>query len=221
MLFPRKLTVSLFSAMVLLSTLSFGQQTSKQASWSLPDFSATEYMLYMGQALPGSKVYLLGDKFRVEPAAEQAMIYVPSLKKAYHLMFIGKPAATCIDMPIEKVQMLPSPMQLISGTPLEWSDAGEEKVEGHSSKVQNAVFVTPSGKKVESKVWRAQDLGGVPVKVEARVGDTVFAAVYRDITLESPSEDLFTRPAKCTPLDKIGQVAPNNTKPGKVPPPTD
>ena len=69
----------------------------------------------------------------------------------------------------------------------------------------------PGGEKIESKVWEAQDLKGIPVKIESHIGDITLSAVYRDISVGAPDQTLFTIPEKCTPFEKMGQVAEQKT----------
>jgi hypothetical protein len=69
----------------------------------------------------------------------------------------------------------------------------------------------PDGKTIESKVWEAQDLNGIPVKIESHIGEFTLSAIYRDISTETPDQNLFTIPEKCTPFEKMGQVAEQKT----------
>jgi hypothetical protein len=90
---------------------------------------------------------------------------------------------------------------------VERTPAGKEVVEGHSCKVENVVVTRPDGKIIHAKVWEAEDLKGVPVKIEAQMTEEAkFSALYRDIVLATPDKALFTPPDKCTPYEKMGQV---------------
>jgi hypothetical protein len=112
-------------------------------------------------------------------------------------------------MKTSQVTMLPSPMQLISGAKVERTDAGTEEFEGHPCKVETVVVTAIDGKTTSLKIWEAEDLKGVPVKiaVKARLGEGL-VAVYRDVKLESVSPESFSPAYKCVPLENIGQVAP-------------
>ena len=60
---------------------------------------------------------------------------------------------------------------------------------------------------MESRVWEAEDLHGIPVKIESYIDQVTLRAVYRDIVVGSPDEKLFSVPDRCTPFEKMGQVA--------------
>jgi hypothetical protein len=66
--------------------------------------------------------------------------------------------------------------------------------------------MTYNGKPVTFKVWLAQDLRGVPVKIESRHTGMAMTAVYKDVVFGAPDKSLFAVPAKCTPIEKMGQV---------------
>jgi hypothetical protein len=106
----------------------------------------------------------------------------------------------------EEARMLPSPLELLQGSNLKRTQIGTEVVEGHPTTVEKIVVTRPDGKVVESKVWEAQDLKGVPVKIESHIDDVTLSAFYRDISLGTPDAAFFTIPEKCTPLEKMGQV---------------
>ncbi len=104
----------------------------------------------------------------------------------------------------DQAKMLPSPLELLQGTKVKRTPAGTETVEGHSCKVENVVVTRADGKTIESKVWEADDLKGVPVKIESQTEHGKFIAVYRDIVLGTLDKALFTPPDKCTTLRKDG-----------------
>ena len=109
-------------------------------------------------------------------------------------------------MKTEQAKMMPSPLELLQGTKLKRTPAGTEIVEGHSCKVENVVVTRPDGKTIKSKVWEAEDLHGIPVKIESYLDNVTLQAVYRDIVIGTPSQALFTVPEKCTPFEKMWQV---------------
>jgi hypothetical protein len=159
----------------------------------------------MGHDMIPWKIYSSGSKFRVEPGPGLSTIYLPDDNKAYNLFSNG---ATCVVMRTDQVTMMPSPFQLLSGTKVERTAAGTEVVEGHTCKVEKVLVTTSDGRTIRSKVWEAEDLKGVPVKIESYTERGVMAAIYRDIVLGTPDPALFKPPGKCTPYEKIGQRAP-------------
>ena len=177
--------------------------------WKLPDFTATEYLQSRGRGVPPSKIYRSGTKFRIEFAPGLASIYRPDDDLAYNLLQTNTPKPVCVQMKTREVTMLPSPMQLISGAKVERTDAGTEEFEGHKCKVEAVVVTAIDGKTTSLKVWEAEDLKGVPVKISVgtRLGEGL-VGVYRDIKLESVNPEVFIPAYKCVPNDKIGQVAP-------------
>jgi hypothetical protein len=106
----------------------------------------------------------------------------------------------------EQARMLPSPLELLQGSDIKRTAAGTEVVDGHPCKIENVLVTRPDGKTIESKVWEAQDLKGIPVKIESHIGEFTLSAVYRDISMETPDPQLFTAPERCTPFEKMGQV---------------
>jgi hypothetical protein len=202
-------------------------------AWKLPDFTATESLQARGRGLAPSKIYRSGTKFRVEIAPGLTTIYRPDDDLAYNLLQTDTPKPVCIQMKTRQITMLPRPMQLISGTKVERTDAGTEEFEGHKCKVETVVVTAADGKTTALKVWEAEDLKGVPVKiaVKTKLGEGI-VAVYRDITFESISPELFRPGFKCVTPETMGQVAPPEKqltapKPGKKgpapkqPPPSD
>jgi hypothetical protein len=178
-------------------------------AWKLPDFTATEHLQSRGQGVPPSKIYRSGTKFRIEFAPGLASIYRPDDDLAYNLLQTDTPKPVCVQMKTHQVTMLPSPMQLISGAKVERTDAGSEEFEGHKCKVETVVVTAADGKTTSLKVWEAEDLKGVPVKiaVKTKLGEGL-VAVYRDIKFESVSPEVFIPAYKCVPHEKVGQVAP-------------
>lgn len=107
----------------------------------------------------------------------------------------------------EQAKMLPSPLELILGRVVKRTSAGSEVVDGHSTKIEDVTVVEPDGKTVESRVWEAADLKGIPVKIESHLDGVTLRATYRDIVIGAPDEMLFRIPDRCTPFEKMGQVA--------------
>jgi hypothetical protein len=153
------------------------------------------------------KVYRSGSSVRVEMTATITTLYMPASHKVYSLTTYPDGSHQCVVMRPDQAGMMPSPLELLFGTKVKKTPAGTEVVEGHKCKVEIAVVTEPDGKTVESKVWEAEDLKGVPVKIESQhPGGAHLTAVYRDIVLGTPDKALFTPPNKCTPFEKMGQV---------------
>jgi hypothetical protein len=206
----RLLTMGKLAAITsLVVPTAFGQA---QDAPKLPDFSAKEFVQVMGSNIPPSKVYLSGTKFRIDYAPGYATIYLPEKDRAYNLLFVDTPHATCVEMKTNQIHMLPSPLQLASRSKVERTDAGTEEIEGHKCKIETMVTTDADGKTVSTKVWEAEDLKGAPVKVESQTANGTVTAIYRDIVLETPALALFEPPSKCTPQEKMGQVAPKENE---------
>jgi hypothetical protein len=107
----------------------------------------------------------------------------------------------------EQAKMLPSPLELILGRVVKRTLAGSEVVDGHPSKIEDVSVVEPDGKTVESRVWEAEDLKGIPVKIESHIDGVTLRATYRDVVIGTPDEVLFHVPDRCTPFEKMGQIA--------------
>ena len=152
------------------------------------------------------KVYRSGDSVRVERSGALSTLYVPSKSKVYNLTTYPDHSHQCVVMKPEQARMLPSPLELLQGSDVKRTAAGTEVVDGHPCKIENVLVTRPDGKTLESKVWEAQDLKGIPVKIESHLGEFTLSAVYRDISTETPDPQLFTAPEKCTPFEKMGQV---------------
>ena len=177
----RKVTMAVF---VLVS----GTLAHAQDALSFPDFSATQ-VLESRKADVSMKVYHSGDSVRIERSG----------------------AISTVGMKPEQARMLPSPLELLQGSHLERTALGTEVVEGHPCKIENVVVKRPDGKTIESKVWEAQDLRGIPVKIESHIGELTLSAVYRDIAMGTPDQNLFTVPEECTPFENMWQAVEQKT----------
>ena len=153
------------------------------------------------------KVYRSGSSVRVERSGAMSTLYVPAQSKVYNFTFYPDHSRQCVSMKPEQAKMLPSPLELLQGRVVKRTPADDEVVEGHPCKVENVIVARPDGKTVESRVWEAADLKGIPVKIESYLEGITLRAVYHDIVIGAPDEDLFTVPEKCTPFEKMGQVA--------------
>jgi hypothetical protein len=177
-----------------------------QDNWSFPDFTATQ-VFELRRADLTMKVYRAGSSVRVERSAAISTLYVPTSSKVYNLTTYPDKSHQCVSMNPEQAKMIPSPLELIQGRIVKRVAAGSEMVEGHTTKIEDVSVIEPDGKTVESRVWEAEDLHGVPVKIESHVDQVTLRAVYRDVVVGSPDEKLFSVPDRCTPFEKMGQVA--------------
>lgn len=196
----------LFGKLVIgMLVLLFCSLASGQDAWEFPDFSATQ-VFQSRKADITMKTYRSGSSVRVERSAALSTLYVPASGKVYNFTVYPDNSRQCVAMKTEQAKMLPSPLELLQGTKLKRTPAGTEVVEGHSCKVENVVVTRPDGKTIKSKVWEAEDLQGIPVKIESYLDNVTLQAVYRDIVIGAPSQALFTVPEKCTPFEKMWQV---------------
>lgn len=183
-------------------------QNEKGPAWgNLPDFSATE--------IRGSlswKIHHSGSKLRVEASSAFAAVYLPDEDKVYHLLILpGR--TTCIEMKTAQSRMMPSALQLAYGSNADKKQTGKEVVDGHPATVQEGTTTGPMGESARFKIWTADDLRGVPLRIELYLDRGIMQASYQDITLGSPDPGLFKSPVKCIPPEKMYQVAPASAPP--------
>ena len=153
------------------------------------------------------KVYRAGSSVRVERSGAMSTLYVPASGKVYNLTVYPDHSHQCVSMNSQQAKMLPSPLELIQGKILKRSLIGQDVVEGHETDIETVVVAQPDGKAIESKVWEARDMRGVPVKIESYIDNITIRAVYRDVVIGAPDRKYFTIPDECTPFEKMGQVA--------------
>jgi hypothetical protein len=190
---------------VLVSPATFALAQDSSDPWNFPDLSATQ-VVQTGKFDMPMKIYRSGSSVRVERNAALSTLYVPATGKIYNLTTYPDGSHQCVVMRPDQARMMASPLELLNGTKVKRTPAGTEVVEGHTCKVENVVVTRADGKTIESKVWEAEDLKGVPVKIESQLPPRKLTAVYRDIVLGTPDKALFTPPDKCTPFEKMGQV---------------
>ena len=186
--------------------LSFVGIGHAQGAWQFPDFAATQ-VFESRRADMAMKVYRFGSNVRIESTATLSTLYVPESSKIYSFTIYPDHSRTCVGMNPEQATMLPSPLELLQGKILKRKMVGSEVVEGHVSKVEEVSVAQPGGKVIESKVWEAEDLKGIPVKIESHLDELTLTAVYRDIVIGTPDATLFSVPDRCIPFEKMGQVA--------------
>jgi hypothetical protein len=199
-------TKSFVIALLLGWLAEFGGVLQAQESWNFPNFSATQ-VFSAHRADMTMKIYRSGSSVRVERSGAIATLYVPASSKVYNLTVYPDKSHQCVAMKPEQAKMLPSPLELILGQIVKRTPAGSEVVDGHSTKIEDVTVVEPDGKTVESRVWEAEDLNGIPVKIESHLEGVTLRATYRDIVIGPPDEVLFRVPDRCIPFEKMGQVA--------------
>lgn len=202
--------IKVAAVVVLLSPALVARAQDSGDPWNFPDFSAIQLMGPERRPLP-AKVYWSGPSMRVELSPAIATLYLPASGKVYKLTVYPDKSWDCIVMRTDQAKMLPSPLELLQGTKVKRTPAGTETVEGHSCKIENVVVTRADGKTIESKVWEADDLKGVPVKIESQTENGKFMAVYRDVVIGKLDKALFTAPDKCIPYEKMGEVVEDKT----------
>jgi len=204
-LFRRPLIIGFVS---LLPLVTIRGQNNAEDPWKFPDLSATQVLPTTKYDI-SMKVYRSGSSVRVERSTAIATLYTAT-NKVYSLTTYPDGSHQCVVMTPDQAKMVPSPLELLYGTKVKRTPAGTEVVEGHKCKVEIAQVTRSDGKIIESKVWEAEDLSGVPVKIESQLPEAKVTAFYRNIILGTPDKALFTPPDKCTPYEKMGQVVEDN-----------
>jgi len=198
------------SVVIVLFLIASGAVAHGQVAWSFPDFSATQ-VFDSRKAAMSMKVYLSGSSLRIERSDALSTLYVTSTSAVYNLTTYPDRSHQCVVMKPEQAKMLPSPLELLQGSDVKRTLVGKENLQGHPCNVEDVVVKRPDGSTIESKVWEAQDLQGIPVRIESHIGDITLSAFYRDIVVGAPDHKLFAIPEKCTPFEKMGQVAEHKT----------
>jgi hypothetical protein len=191
--------------LIAVCTVTSGSFVYGQEGLKLPDFSATQ-SFESRKASMSMRVYHSGSSVRVERSAALSTLYVPSESKVYNLTTYPDQSHQCVVMKPEQAKMLPSPLELLQGRNIERTSAGAENLDGHPCNIENVVVTRADGSTITSRVWEAQDLKGVPIRIDSRIGEITLSATYRDISFDPSEKDLFSLPETCTPLEKMGQV---------------
>jgi hypothetical protein len=191
----------------------FAQNEKETASGDLPDFSATEIRGSMRW-----KIHRSGSKLRVDPSSAGATIYVPEEDKVYNLLILPE-KTTCVVMKTAEAKMMRSPVQLVYGpNTTRTPTAAKEVVDGHTCTVLDGYTISPEGNKFNSKIWAADDLKGVPLRIDIYSDRGIVTATYHDVVVGPPDPALFKLPSKCIPPEKTYQVAPKSSQlPAKQP----
>lgn len=195
-------------AMGCLLAISAGAARAQSVTtpFQLPDFSATQVLRTTKYNL-SVKVYRTAASARAQYTPTLARLYMPGKNAVYNLTQYPGGSRTCVVFPLNKGMGLPNLLELLHAPKLQRTAVGTEVVEGHPSRIERVVATTPDGRTSQFTVWLAQDLRGVPVKMESSDTGMKVTAVYRDIVLATPDRALFTPPATCIPSDKMGQIA--------------
>jgi hypothetical protein len=194
------------ASLLLVTWIGTGfAQDKKEPAWAnLPDFSATE--------VRGSlhwKIHHSGAKLRVDPSPAAATIWAPEEDKVYNLLLLRE-KTTCIVMKTADAKMMRSPFQVAYGPNTVRTATTEKKtLDGHICTVLDGVTTLPDGK-IDSKIWTADDLKGVPLRIDLYSDIGTVTASYRDVVVGTPEANLFALPGKCIPPDKTYQLAPGS-----------
>jgi len=175
-------------------------------AWSFPDFSARQ-VFQAGNEEVSYKVYLAGSRVRVETEPGLAILYDPMNDLVYRLTASAKGHPGCTAMTMTQSQMLPSPLALLFGMKVKRTPAGTATVEGHECDVEDVETTMVDGKRIQSRVWEAKDLKGVPVKIESQLPTFKLTTFYRDIVVGPPDAALVTPPSDCIPAGKVSAEA--------------
>jgi hypothetical protein len=201
----RLLTRIVILALVCASPAAARAQ-SAASSWDFPDFSATQVLRSTKYEM-AAKVYRSDAAARAEYNSQLTRLFVPANSKIYNLTVYPDGSRTCVASPPDRGMGLPNLLELLYGGDARRTVVRSEVVEGHPTSVEDVVVSKNDGQSVRFTVWLAQDLQGVPVKIESDHTGMKLTAVYRDIVLRSPDKSLFAVPDRCIPVDRMGQIA--------------
>jgi len=204
----------LVAAILLFAAAAVSEETHLS---KLPDFSAIEVRPGGGGEMAW-KIYHSGNILRLDMSTSGAAIFDTESDKAYHLMIYPE-KTVCVEMPLEKSQVMRSPLEMVFSGKMEITPAGTETMDGHTYTVEKIITTTAKGEIINSKIWLADDLKGAPAKVELNMGGRAFTATYRDIKPGTPDPALLKPQVKCIPQEKMYQVATPPPAPGVTSPP--
>ena len=207
------------ACLLLASGPTVFAQKDKGAAWGgdLPDFTATEIKGSMRWKIEHS-----GSRLRVDPSSAGATIYAPEEDKVYNLLILPE-KTTCVVMKTAEAKMMRSPLQLVYGpNTTRTPTAAKEVVDGHTCTVLDGYTISPDGNKFNSKIWAADDLKGVPLRIDIYTDPAIISTTYHDVVVGTPDPALFKLPSKCIPPEQTYQIAPKNRQlPVPVKPPAD
>lgn len=187
------------------SFVAFAQSNEKPAWSDLPNFSATETKGSLSW-----KIYHSADRLRVQPSSTGATIWAPAEDKVYNLLLLPE-KSTCVVMKTKQAGMMRSPLQIAYGPNSHITPTDKKEVlDGHSCTIQEGAATLANGNRVSFKVWTADDLKGVPLRIELYGDRRTVSSTYHDVVLGTPEAALFTLPSKCVANEKTYQVAPGS-----------
>jgi len=160
----------------------------------------------MGRYDISSKVYFSGKGVRAQYNTVLGRLLLAADHKVYNFTVYPNGTTGCVWAKPEAAMGYPNLLELLYDTVVTRKSAGKEVVDGHNTSVENVVVKRSNGKNADFKVWLADDLKGVPVRIESSYTGAKMSAVYRDYVFDAPDAALFTVPAKCIPIEKMGQV---------------
>ena len=179
---------------------------SGASPYQLPDFSATQ-VLHTSRYDVTMQVYWTSRAVRAQYNPSLARLYILGKNAVYNLTQYPDGSRTCVDFPLDRGMGLPNLLELLQAATVTRTPLGIEVVEGHKSRIERVVAAAPGGKTSEFTVWLADDLKGIPIKIESQHTGMKITAVYRDIVFATADSALVTPPGRCIPWDKMGQIA--------------
>jgi hypothetical protein len=200
-------SVAIASLLLAFSSAVLAQNDKGTAWGDLPDFTATEIRGSMRWKIEHS-----GSKLRVDPSSAGATIWAPEEDKVYNLLILPE-KTTCVVMKTAEAKMMRSPVQLVYGpNTTRTPTAAKEVVDGHTCTVLDGYTISPEGNKFNSKIWAADDLKGIPLRIDIYTDRAIVTATYHDVVVGTPDPALFKLPTKCIPPEKTYQVAPKSSQ---------
>lgn len=208
MKFAAVLRSAAIASLLLACSSAVLAQDDKGTAWGdLPDFTATEIRGSMRWKIEHS-----GSKLRVDPSSAGATIWAPEEDKVYNLLILPE-KTTCVVMKTAEAKMMRSPVQLVYGpNTTRTPTAAKEVVDGHTCTVLDGYTISPDGNKFNSKIWAADDLKGIPLRIDIYTDRAIVTATYHDVVVGAPDPALFKLPTKCIPPEKTYQVAPKSSQ---------
>ncbi len=188
------------SAMEKISKLFEKQSFSARVVMTMPKAEKTgpmEFTMMMSKGktrmeMDMAKMVGAAGKDAQMPAGMSKMVMITRVDKKvmYHVM-PGLKAYAEIAFPDKATEKADS-------VKVERKVEGQEKVEGYDcEKVRNTVTV-PDGKPQVVMTWEANELKGLPVKVEVETPEGKMTMLYKDIKTDKLADSLFDPPAGYT-----------------------
>jgi hypothetical protein len=212
LLIPRKILQVARIALLLMVTwavMGFAQDKMAQdkgaTGWGgLPDFSATEV-----RGAIHWNIHHSGSKLRVDASSAAATIWDPDEDRVYNLLLLPE-RKTCVVMKTAEAKVMRTPFQLAYGpNTIRTATAEKVTIDGHVCTLVTGVTTLAKGT-INSKIWTADDLQGVPLEIDLVSGEPGGSeiAFYKNVVV-GPQESFFVLPGKCIPPEKTYQVAPS------------